>query len=124
MSSEAAGSPGLYNHNMSIANLYQFKAMAGLQPDDVREALRHIDDALANLREDEDPFVLVQIERRLLGRISEDQTSLVRHFCDVIGGAESLRDVADKLPVGNARTALSKAVAALWDRTPSRTYRS
>lgn len=76
------------------------------------------------LREGEDDFERVLTARRILDIVSERSLRIDQYLSDVIGCAELLQGVADKLPEGDARTALFKAVAALWDRTPWRTYRS
>lgn len=109
---------------MSIANLIQTKSVMGLQRSDVDQVLRHIDDALAMLMEGYDTYDRVQIARDVMRVVAERFSPNNSHICDVIGCADLLREAADKLPLGEARTALFKAVAVLWDRTPSRTYRS
>jgi hypothetical protein len=108
---------------MSIANRYQSKAMTGLRLDDINQALRHIDDALAMLIEGDDTYDIVQIARDVLRVVAERYSPNNSDICDVIGCADLLREAAEQLPLGEAQTVLFKAVAALWDRTPSRTYR-
>jgi hypothetical protein len=88
-----------------------------LQRSDYDQAARYVQGALAQL--EQESFAKALAVRDVLNRIIR-QLSPGDHFVGITGVAASvtmLRVIAEKLPPGEARTALFKAVAVLRDRS-------